>query len=53
MLQHKQPEGWVSATGENHSLPQIAGTLLDERLNLTEHIATQASPNRLTEMRVI
>ncbi|MEG4418267.1 hypothetical protein QUA70_06610 [Microcoleus sp. LAD1_D5] len=53
MLQHEQPEGWVSATGENHSLPQIVGTLLDERLNLPEHIASEVSPNRLTEIRVI
>jgi len=53
MLQHEQPEGWVSATGENHALPQIAGTLLDDRLNLPEHIAIDASLNRLREIAVI
>lgn len=53
ILQHQQPQGWVSATGENHALPQSAGTLLDDRLNLPEHIASEVSPNRLTEIGVI
>ena len=54
MWHHKQPEGWVSATGESHhALSEIRATVLDSRLNLQEHIALDASLNRLTEISVI
>ena len=53
MLHHEQPEGWVSATGEiHHALSEILATVLDARLNLQEHIALDASLNRLTEIAV-
>jgi len=52
MLHHEQPEGWVSATGEiHHALSEILATVLDARLN-QEHIALDASLNRLTEIPV-
>ncbi|MEG4851314.1 hypothetical protein QUB36_22565 [Microcoleus sp. AT8-B1] len=54
MLQHEQPDGWVSATGESHhGLSEILATVLDARLNRQEHIAINASLNRLTEIAVI
>jgi len=54
MLQHEQPDGWVSATGESHhALSEILATVIDSRLNLQEHIAIDASLNRLTEIAVI
>ncbi|MEP6486751.1 hypothetical protein NDI43_15095 [Microcoleus vaginatus GB2-A3] len=54
MLQHEQPEGLVSATGESHhALSEILATLLDARLNWQEHIAIYASLNRLMEIAVI
>jgi len=54
MLHHEQPEGWVSATGESHHpLSEIRATVLDSRLNRQEHIAIDASLNRLTEIAVI
>lgn len=54
MLQDEQPDGWASATGENHhALSEIMATVIDSRLNLQEHIAIDASLNRLTEIAVI
>jgi len=53
MWHHEQPEGWGSATNESHhALSEIRATVLDCRLNLQEHIALDASLNRLTEIAV-
>jgi len=54
MLQDAQPDGWASATDENHhALSEIMATVLDARLNLPEHIAIDSSLNRLTEIAVM
>jgi GDP-D-mannose dehydratase len=56
MLQHEQPDGWVSPTRESenhHALSEILATVIDSRLNWQEHIAIDASLNRLREIAVI
>ncbi|MEG4352257.1 hypothetical protein QUA74_21270 [Microcoleus sp. LAD1_D3] len=54
MLQHEQPDGWVSVTGESHhALSELLAIVLDARLNRQEPIAINSSLNRLTEIAVI